>query len=313
MQTRASFEGVGGGYRHSIHTLGYPGRQKCSPQNKTKAKPPIRLKIEGPSTFAHTNLTLHPPPHKNNNPNQNHNPTTQTQQNQLQTTIPKTKQTKPRHPPPNNPKPRQTPTPQNKPQNINQTTNKQQQNTQKQTHPNHNIPPKPTRTKPINKTNNPTKNQKHTPKNPPIQNSPTKTKTKPITIQNPMNNKIQTSHKNKKQKNQKTQNQTVPHKMSNPKTTLKRKHLLIAITSIGALLLITAISLWLYTDSIIQGHEQLLNNPNLTQQQRWAYEGSLQWWKTAKTTTYNPLSIILITIGLCAIEFAIIYAIVQHQ
>jgi len=101
--------------------------------------------------------------------------------------------------------------------------------------------------------------------------------------------------------------------MSNPKTTPKRKNLLKIITAIGTLLLITGITLWLYTNSIIQGHEQLLNNPNLTQQQRWTYEGSLQWWKTAKTTTYNPLSIILISLGLCAIEYTIIYLIAQSE
>jgi hypothetical protein len=101
--------------------------------------------------------------------------------------------------------------------------------------------------------------------------------------------------------------------MSNPKITQKRKNPLKIITAIGALLLITGISLWLYTNSIIQGHEQLLNNPNLTQQQRWNHEGSLQWWKTAKTTTYDPLSIILITLGLCAIEYTIIHTVARSE
>lgn len=97
--------------------------------------------------------------------------------------------------------------------------------------------------------------------------------------------------------------------MSNP----KRKNSLRIITAIGALLLIIGISLWLYTSSIIQGHEQLLNNPNLTQEQRWNYEGSLQWWKTAKATTYDPLSIILISLGLCAIEYTIIYLVARSE
>jgi len=97
--------------------------------------------------------------------------------------------------------------------------------------------------------------------------------------------------------------------MTKPKT---KRHIK-TIASIGILLLIIGISLWLYTDSVIRGHEQLLDNPNLTPQQKWDYEGSYQWWKTAKKTTYDPLTIILITIGLIAIEYTIIYIIVQPE
>jgi len=93
---------------------------------------------------------------------------------------------------------------------------------------------------------------------------------------------------------------------------MKKRHIKIT-SSIGILLLTIGIGLWLYTDSVTRGLEQLLNNPNLTEQQRWAYEGSLQWWKTAKKTTYDPISIILVTIGLVAIEYTIIYIIAQPE
>jgi hypothetical protein len=95
--------------------------------------------------------------------------------------------------------------------------------------------------------------------------------------------------------------------------TTKRKRSLAAILFMGVILLVIGISLWLYTDSVITGHEQRLNDPNLTLEQRWQWEGSLQWWKTAKTTTFNPTSIILITIGLCAFEYAIIYMIAHLE
>lgn len=101
--------------------------------------------------------------------------------------------------------------------------------------------------------------------------------------------------------------------MSDPKTPLKRKGALKAITLIGALLLIIGIGLWLYTDSVIKGHEQILKDKSLTQEQIWGWEGSLQWWRAAKITTYDPLSIILITIGLCVLEYVIIYVMVRPQ
>jgi hypothetical protein len=91
----------------------------------------------------------------------------------------------------------------------------------------------------------------------------------------------------------------------------KRKNTPTIIASAGIILLTIGISLWLYTDFVIRGHEQLLNNTELTQEERWKIEGSLQWWITAKETRYEPLTIILVTIGLCAIEYAIIYLLVQ--
>jgi hypothetical protein len=101
--------------------------------------------------------------------------------------------------------------------------------------------------------------------------------------------------------------------MSDSKTSLKRKGAIKAITLIGVILLIAGIGLWLYTDSVIKGHEQILNDPNLSQDQRWSWEGSLEWWREAKITRFDPLSITLITIGLCALEYAIIYVMVRPQ
>jgi len=59
--------------------------------------------------------------------------------------------------------------------------------------------------------------------------------------------------------------------------------------------------LWLYTSSIVQGHEQMLNHQNLNQQDKWRYEGSLEWWRKTSMTLYYPMAEILIAIRLAAI------------
>jgi hypothetical protein len=93
---------------------------------------------------------------------------------------------------------------------------------------------------------------------------------------------------------------------------MKRNKLTVIFLT-GAILLITGVTLLLYTNSVIQGHEQILNNPNLTQQERWDYEGSLEWWRMAKITTYDPIAVILITTGLVALLYVTLWAIVRPQ
>ena len=93
---------------------------------------------------------------------------------------------------------------------------------------------------------------------------------------------------------------------------MKRNKLTVIFLT-GAILLIIGVALWLYTNSVIQGHEQLLNNPNITQQEKWNYEGSLEWWKMAKITTYDPIAVILITAGLIALLYVTLWAIIQPQ
>jgi hypothetical protein len=92
-----------------------------------------------------------------------------------------------------------------------------------------------------------------------------------------------------------------------------KRNKLTAIFLTGTILLIIGVALWLYTNSVIQGHEQLLNNPNITQQEKWNYEGSLEWWKMAKITTYDPIAVILITAGLIALLYVTLWAIIQPQ
>ena len=100
---------------------------------------------------------------------------------------------------------------------------------------------------------------------------------------------------------------------------LKRKHvkphrqltwkLVLFLT--GVISSIMGTELWFYTDSVIQGHEQLLQNPNLTQQEIYAYEGSLQWWRIARITTYDPISLALIAGGILIAISSLLYAIYE--
>jgi hypothetical protein len=101
--------------------------------------------------------------------------------------------------------------------------------------------------------------------------------------------------------------------MSDPKTPTKKRSAIKAIALVGVLLLIAGIGLWLYTDSVINRLEQILNDLNLTTKQRYDFEGSLAWWRDTKVHGYGLLSIVLVTLGLCALEYVIIYAMVRPQ
>jgi len=100
--------------------------------------------------------------------------------------------------------------------------------------------------------------------------------------------------------------------MNKTKTLIKKNK--IAITFwLGTILITTGITLWLYTDHTIKTHQQILQDPNLTQQEKWKYQGSLEWWKKAALTTYYPTATALITLGTCLTETAIILLISKPQ
>jgi len=100
--------------------------------------------------------------------------------------------------------------------------------------------------------------------------------------------------------------------MSSLKTFIKRKRVL-AVILLGVSYIIIGIALWLITDLTIQNHEQILSNSNLIQEEKLRWENSLQWWRTAKTTIWEPASISLITIGICSIEYTMLYAALQPK
>lgn len=80
---------------------------------------------------------------------------------------------------------------------------------------------------------------------------------------------------------------------------------------IGAILILTGIGFSVYVDSVIKSQEEKLFSPfsNLTQQEKWDLEGALEWWRMARITIYNPLSIMLIAVGLVALIHSFLLAI----
>jgi len=99
--------------------------------------------------------------------------------------------------------------------------------------------------------------------------------------------------------------------MSKLKNLVKRSQFKVMVGA-GVLLLIVGVGLWLYTSSVIEGHERLLDTQNLTQEEVWRYEGSLQWWRTAYTTTFYPAAVVSIAMGLMVTLCPILWAIVQQ-
>jgi hypothetical protein len=79
---------------------------------------------------------------------------------------------------------------------------------------------------------------------------------------------------------------------------------------IGAILLVIGLGTWWYADSVVRGHEEVLNY-NLSPEERAQVSGSLTWWRIAQITLYTPLSFILITIGIICIVYAFVWMVMQ--
>ncbi|MCJ7614347.1 hypothetical protein MUO71_06270 [Candidatus Bathyarchaeota archaeon] len=86
------------------------------------------------------------------------------------------------------------------------------------------------------------------------------------------------------------------------------------LTVLTAILLLTAgCSIWLYTNSVIQGHTQLLNSSNLTPEEVWNYEGALQWWTNTYATTIMPLTAVMITAGFVTLVGPMVWTRIQRR
>jgi len=77
---------------------------------------------------------------------------------------------------------------------------------------------------------------------------------------------------------------------------------------IGAGILIIGIFLSTYTDSVIGGIQEILNQGNLSQDQRNYFEGMLNWWNAQKITFYSPVAYLLTAIGVVIVIFSIVYS-----
>jgi hypothetical protein len=71
---------------------------------------------------------------------------------------------------------------------------------------------------------------------------------------------------------------------------------------IGSIFVILGVSIWAYGYYNVDTIEDSLNG-SLTQEERWLLAGSLQWWKITQVTTLNPLSVMLICLGVLLIVY----------
>lgn len=84
------------------------------------------------------------------------------------------------------------------------------------------------------------------------------------------------------------------------RTFLIRNHFLI-----GSIFIILGVATWGYGHYVTATLENSLN-ANMTHEEKWIISGSLQWWKIAQITVLNPLSVVLICIGIIFIVYWIV-------
>ena len=70
---------------------------------------------------------------------------------------------------------------------------------------------------------------------------------------------------------------------------------------IGLILIIAALSIWIYSITELKSNEIMLTTQNLSIEEVWQYEGALQWWNNTYTTTIIPLTAILTTLGVATL------------
>jgi hypothetical protein len=78
----------------------------------------------------------------------------------------------------------------------------------------------------------------------------------------------------------------------------------------GVALLVLGIGIFSYANSVVQALEQSLQG-NLTTIERDRISGSLAWWRIALITTYDPLSLVFIVVGVFCILYACGWASMQ--
>jgi hypothetical protein len=80
------------------------------------------------------------------------------------------------------------------------------------------------------------------------------------------------------------------------------KNILIAIIlSAGVALIVAGESLYWYTNAIIDSLELKLSQVGLSQNNYYALQGSLNWWRTQEASSYEPISFFLIIAGISTV------------
>jgi hypothetical protein len=75
---------------------------------------------------------------------------------------------------------------------------------------------------------------------------------------------------------------------------------------VGAMILIAGFMFQWLPEATIAGMERRLTDPNLSSERRNELEGALLSWEVWKLTTFNPLSVTLIVVGMIFILYAIV-------
>ena len=70
---------------------------------------------------------------------------------------------------------------------------------------------------------------------------------------------------------------------------------------IGLLLIIAALSIWIFSIAELKGNEIMLTTQNLSIEEVWRYEGALQWWKNLYLTAIIPTTAVLTLSGIASI------------
>jgi hypothetical protein len=76
---------------------------------------------------------------------------------------------------------------------------------------------------------------------------------------------------------------------------------------VGTALIIAGQSLYRYATQTMSDLEATLGQYNPSQNEYYAVEGTLKWWRTAIVSTYGPISIYLITAGIATLALLTAY------
>jgi len=79
--------------------------------------------------------------------------------------------------------------------------------------------------------------------------------------------------------------------------------------SVGAIILIIGFMLQWYPSSVIGGLEERLSQSGLSQDERDKLQGALNSWRVWQITTFQPLSSVLLAVGIIILVYSVISAV----
>ena len=78
------------------------------------------------------------------------------------------------------------------------------------------------------------------------------------------------------------------------------------ILVIGIVFTVAGVGLWIFTGFNVLMREQTLGDANLSLEERWRIEGSLQWWRDSSARLLYPLAAVLFFAGLFIVAISLI-------